>query len=163
MFTVLVTDTGLDHSTSQIHFYHTRTVLFSPAVTIPSLRRPHSQTLHTTQWLASTLCSLPLSTRFIRHLLHFSNALLSSSGSFARSVSLYPRTEETRIQTSFDTRGFAGHWALLFSAIVFWLVYRNTVQCLFTVFKFYFYFKPQIKHPAGVKSDMFHKYPLYIP
>jgi len=39
-------------------------------------------------------------------------------------------------------------------------VYGNTVQCLFTVFTFNFCFKPQIKHPAGVKNnDLFQEIP----
>ena len=37
MFTTLGTDTGLNHSTSQIHFYNTGTALFSSAVAIAAV------------------------------------------------------------------------------------------------------------------------------
>ena len=68
-------------------------------------------THNATHYTVTRLDTLPLSTCLICHLLHFSNALLSSSGSFSRSVCPYPRPEGTGIQSSLDVRGFACHHA----------------------------------------------------
>jgi hypothetical protein len=73
MFTTLDTATILDHRTSQIHFYNTRTVLFSSAVAVavlpmivPAVRR-HSRYRHTvilreqnSRTLAVHLACMPL-------------------------------------------------------------------------------------------------------
>ena len=48
MFTVLVTEASLDHSTSQTRFFHTRTAMFNPAVTIPFTALSTLAALHTT-------------------------------------------------------------------------------------------------------------------
>ena len=121
MFTLLVTDTGLDHSTSQIHLYHTRTALFCPAVTVPSLHRHTRNARHNTVTRLDTLPSLAV------HLPYMSlNALLECSALFRwvfcqkrLSVSSSGRDWHIGKPGRQRLRGSPRYWALLFSASLF--------------------------------------------